>query len=250
MIRQLRRPAITCCALVAAGSLPAGCGGSGGASAARATPQTVAPVTTAQAAAYANAVNLTAGDVPGMTTEEPGGEAPAPTRSALALARCFDGVSPVRRVAKFHSPTFSSGRAAQAQLVESSVEVWPTPGLAARDTAAYFSSRGRACVLRFSDASSRRLNRQRAGGLQHGRPILATVPNPLPGVSESYLRTIAEPLLRGKRIRLYIYHDIFSFVTGPAEVELEATGFSRPVPSATEERLLSLLLSHAKANKL
>jgi hypothetical protein len=76
------------------------------------------------------------------------------------------------------------------------------------------------------------------------------VANPLPGVSESYLRTIAEPLLRGTRIRLYIYHDIFSFVSGPAEVEMEATGFARPVPSATEERLLLLLLDRAKANKL
>jgi hypothetical protein len=185
-----------------------------------------------------------------MTTEAPEGEAAAPARSSFELARCFDGVSPARRIAKFHSPTFSTGRAAQSQVVESHVEVWPTPSLAARNTATYFSSRGRACVLRSSEASDRQLNRQRAGELQFGRPTIATVPNPLPGVSESYLRTIAEPLLRGRRIRLYIYHDIFSFVTGPAEVEMEATGFSRPVPSATEERLLSLLLSRAKANTL
>jgi hypothetical protein len=248
MVRQLRRPAITWCALVAAGSLAAGCGGGSGASTARAIPQ--ATITKAQAAAYAHAVNLTPGDVPGMTIESPEGETPAPTRSALELARCFDGVSPARRIAKFYSPTFSSGRAARSQLVESTVEVWPTPSLAARDTATYFSSRGRACALRSSEASDTQLNRQRGGELQHGRPTIATVPNPLPGVSDSYLRTIAEPLLRGTRIRLYIYHDIFSFVSGPAEVEMEATGFSRPVPSATEERLLLLLLSRAKANKL
>jgi len=51
-------------------------------------------------------------------------------------------------------------------------------------------------------------------------------------------------------VRARIYHDVFTFVWGAAEIELEATGFSRPVPSATETRLLMALLSRAKANQL
>ena len=73
---------------------------------------------------------------------------------------------------------------------------------------------------------------------------------PLPGVSRSFLRTIDETLLRGGRVRLHIFHDVFTFISGPAEVELEATGFSRPVPSRTEERLMLLLLGRAKQNAL
>jgi hypothetical protein len=248
MKRQLP-PAATWCALVVAGSTLAGCGGGSGTSAAGAS-QTSAPITKAKAVAYADAVNLGAGDVPGMSIEAPKGEDPAPARPAFEFARCFGGVSPAGRIVKIHSPVFSAGRAAHAQLVEASVEVWPTPGLAARNTATFLSPRGRACFLRFREASNRQLNQRGAGWLQRGRPTVATVPNPLPGVSQSFLRTIAQPLLRGGRIRLYLYHDVFTFISGPAEIELDATGFSHPVPSATEKRLLLLLLSRAKANKL
>ncbi len=76
------------------------------------------------------------------------------------------------------------------------------------------------------------------------------MPITLPGVTQSFLRTKVVPLLRGGRLRIHIYHDVFTFVYGPAEIELEATGFSHPVPSATEQRLLLLLLDRAKASKL
>lgn len=235
--------------LGAAGGLAAGCGGSSGASAASATPQTSAPITRAQATAYAHAVNLRAADVPEMSTSLPEGAAPAPKRSAFELARCYGGVSPARRIIKVHSPAFLAGHAVQSQLVESRVEVWPTPGLAARNNAAYLSSRGRACFLRSLEALHKKLNKQRAGQLQFGPSRVATVANPLSGVSRSFLRTIVESRLRGGQIRLHIYHDIFTFISGAAEIELEAIGFTRPLPSATEERLLLLLLSRAKANK-
>jgi hypothetical protein len=250
MIRELLRPVTAWCALVAAGSLLAGCGGSLGASAASGTPQTTAPITKAQGRAYAHAVNLGASDVPGMTVEAPEGEAPAPKRSAVEFARCYGGVSPARRIVKMHSPVFSAGHARQAQTLESTVEVWPTPAVAARNNATYLSSRGRACFARSLEALHNQANKQGPGQLQYGPLTVAIVPNPLPGVSHSFLRTIAYPLIRGGQIRLYVYHDNFSFISGPAEVEMDATGFSKPVPTATEERLLLLLLSRAKANKL
>jgi hypothetical protein len=47
---------------------------------------------------------------------------------------------------------------------------------------------------------------------------------------------------RGRLLfRTHAYFDAFGFVRGPAEVSLTATGYSSPVPSATEQRLLSLL---------
>ena len=76
------------------------------------------------------------------------------------------------------------------------------------------------------------------------------MPAPLRGVSRSFLYTIAETRLRAGRVRLHIYHDTIAFISGPAEIEVEATGFSQPIPSATQQRLLLLVLSRAKANKL
>jgi len=207
-------------------------------------------VTTAQAVAYARAVNLRAGDVREMSSDYAEGEAPAPTSANFEFARCYGGVSPARRVLKIHSPEFSAGRGAHSQLVNSYVEVWPSAAVAARHSATYMSSRGRACLLRFQEESRRRTNKQRGGALHIGPYIVATVPNPLPGVSRSFLRTIAQPMVRGGHIRLYIYHDLFSFISGPAEIELQAIGFSRPVSAATEKRLLLLILSRAQAHKL
>ncbi len=232
-------------ALVATVGGLAGCGAS-----ASATPQTTMPVTRAHAAAYAQAVNLRARDVPGMTIETPGGEAPAPNRSDLEFARCYGGVSPALRVTKIHSPEFLGGRGAHSQLIESRVEMWPTPGLAARNAATFVGSRGRACAAQYREAFNDRHNGQHPGRLQYGRPTAITVANPLPGVSQSFLHTIDQPILRDGQLRLHIYHDIFTFLSGPAEIELEATGFSRPVPSATEERLLLLLLARAKERTL
>jgi len=47
-----------------------------------------------------------------------------------------------------------------------------------------------------------------------------------------------------------IYADVLGFVYGPGEVSLHATGVGAPVPSAIEQRGLSLLYSRAKAHKL
>ena len=242
------------CALVIAGSLVSGCGGSSGASAANATAHTTATITKAQAIAYARAVNLRAADVPEMSSglgEREIMQTDSEKRSSVELARCYGGVDRARRIAWIRSPEFDAGRARQSQFLESRVEVWPTPGLAARNIAAEFSSRGQACFRSFLETLHRRLNKQRAGhGFEFGPLRVVTVPAPLRGVSRSFLYTIAETRLRAGRVRLHIYHDTIAFISGPAEIEVEATGFSQPIPSATQQRLLLLVLSRAKANKL
>jgi hypothetical protein len=75
------------------------------------------------------------------------------------------------------------------------------------------------------------------------------VPNPLPGVSHSFLTKIDETrLLRTGAIRAHIYRDIFGFITGAAEIELEAIGFGHPIPAPTEKNTLRLLYGRATAN--
>jgi hypothetical protein len=207
-------------------------------------------ITKARAVAYAHAVNLRSTDVPEMSTSSPEGVVPAPKRSTFEFSRCYGGVSPVRRVLKSHSPEFSVGHGAQSQLEESEVEVWPTPGLAARNFAANHTSRYRACLVRFQEANNKNLNKERAGQLQYGPLTVSPLPDPLPGVDGSFGLRIAQSLLRGGQVRAQIYHDVFGFLSGPAEIELTATGFTTPVPSATEQRLLSLLYSRAQAHVL
>src|SRR5277367_3130213 len=145
-MHRLLRPAAICCGLVAAGSLLSCCGNGGAASAANATTKPTTPVSKAQAVAYAHAVNLTTADVPGMTSEGQEGEFHEAGRSSVEFARCYGGVSPALQAAEIRSPLFFATHGRESQLVWSRVEVWPTPALAARSSAAYLSPRGGICA--------------------------------------------------------------------------------------------------------
>jgi hypothetical protein len=215
------------------------------------TPSTSGPITKAQAVAYAHAVNLQAGDVSGFTSSGSETKAPEPGRYGLEYSRCRGGVNPARRIANIYSTEFSAGSGFYGKVVKSIVEVWPTPALVAFNNTTSHSSRGRACLVRFLEAVRKRINRERKGRRQYGPFTITTVPNPLPGVSHSFLTTINETrLLRTGAIRAHVYRDIFEFITGPAEVELEAVGFGHPVPAPTEEKALLLLLDRARANTI
>lgn len=212
-------------------------------------PPASGPITKAQAVAYAHAVNLRAGDLPGFTSSRSETEAPKPGQLALEEIRCSGGVSPARRIAKMESTEFSSGRVFYGKVMKSTVEVWPTPAVVASSNVLSHKSRARACFVRFLKALHERTNQERKGRMQIGPFTIATVPNPLPGVSDSFLTAINETrLLRSGAIRAHIYRDIFGFTTGPAEIELEAIGIGRPVPTSAEAQALQLLLDRAMAN--
>jgi hypothetical protein len=235
--------------LLTAGLL-AGCGGTA-ASRVGVTAPTSGPIIKPQAAAYAHAVNLRAADMPGFTAIGSEAEAPAPGRYGLEYRHCRGGVSPARRIATNYSPEFSAGRGFHGKIMRSIVEVWPTPALAASNNTTSHSAHGRACLARYLEAIRKKINRERYGRAQHGRFTITTVPNPLPGVSHSFLTTINETLLlRTGAIRAHIYRDIFGFVSGAAEVELEAVGFGHPVPDTTEAKALQVLLGRASEHPL
>jgi hypothetical protein len=230
--------------------LLAGCGGAA-ASVAGVSPPTSRPITKAQAIAYAHAVNLQPGDLPGFTTSGSETEAPKPGRLALEETRCSGDVNPARRITKMDSTEFSAGRSIYSKIMKSTVAAWPTTALVAVNNNLSRKSRARACFVRFLDAFHERTNRERKGRLQIGPFTVTTVPNPLPSVSHSFLTTINETLLlRTGTIRAHIYRDIFGFVTGPAEVELEAIGFGHPVPTSMEAQALQLLLHRATTHAI
>jgi hypothetical protein len=232
--------------LLVAGLL-AGCGGAASSVTGVSAP-TSAPMTKAQAVAYAHAVNLHPSQMPGFTSVAPEAEAPEPGRYGLEAIRCSGGIDPARRIVQVHSAEFTAGSAFYGKVVKSAVEVWPTPALVVLDNVRSHSSRGRACLVRFLEAVHKRLNRERKGQRQLGPFKVTVVPNPLPGVSHSFLTTIDETLLlRTGAIRAHIYRDIFGFIAGSAEIELEAVGFGHPIPTATEAKALMPLLHGARA---
>lgn len=235
--------------LLAAGLL-VGCGGAA-ASVAGPTRPTSGHVTQAQAIAYAHAVNLHAGDLPGFTGIGSETEAPKPGRYGLEYSRCVGGVNSARRIAAISSPEFSAGRGFYGKIIKSTVEVWPTPAIVAVNNTRSYSSHGKACLVHFLKMVHRQINRERKGRAQIGSFTITIVSNPLPTVSHSFLTKINETrLLRTGAIRAHIYRDIFGFTTGPAEIGLEAIGVGHPIPASTEEEALQLLHGRATTNAI
>ncbi|MGH2852932.1 MAG: hypothetical protein ACRDLF_01910 [Solirubrobacteraceae bacterium] len=213
------------------------------------TPSTSGSIAKARAVAFAHAVNLQAGDLPGFTGDGSETEAPTLGRYGLEYNRCRGGVDPPRRIAGVYSVELSAGRAFYGKVVKSAVEVWPTPALVALNNARSRSARGQACLVRFLEAVHKQINRERKGRRQIGPFTVTTAPNPLPGVSHGFLTTINETrLLRTGAVRAHVYRDIFGFIADSAEIELEAIGVGHPLPTSTEEQALRLLLGRATAN--
>jgi hypothetical protein len=224
--------------------LIAGCGG-GGSTARRAS-----PTTKAQAVAYARAVNLHAGDLSGFSSSDEGeAEAPQPRQAGRDALRCIGGLGPAQRTTAIFSTTLSAGPVRSSRFVRSIVEVGPTHAELISNSAKSHSPRGRACFTRFLEALRTRINLERHGRGQYGPFRVSTVPISIPGVERGFLTSINETRLRRSgAILIHIYRDLFSFISGPAEVELEATGFSRPVAASTETQALGLLIARARAN--
>jgi hypothetical protein len=188
-------------------------------------------VTKEQALAFARAVNLREGDAPGFASsgsESEGHGPPGPLQ--LESARC-DGVSLATRPTSVRSVELSSGDAHDFRLLISSVDVWPTPALSAFRYASAHSGRGRACRARYVKAVAEKRHREQHPRAPLGPITITDVPNAVPGVGNSFLTAIDETLLRRDRtIFFHVYRDIIEFISGPAEVTLEATALlpSRP----------------------
>jgi hypothetical protein len=208
-----------------------------------------ASITKAQAVAYAHAVNLRAGDVPGMARTAPGKSEGARERSSSrSLARCAGVMSQGQQLVDISSPSFTRNGALEQEQVSSGVSVLSSAADAAREFAAISSARGRACIARFAEHE---LSRE-SSGLLHYRGIVVTrLSAPLSGIGASFgLRLTATLSSPRTTHRFYLYLDFLGFRDGPAEVSLNVSGFSRPVSMTTERRLLSTLNARARSHTL
>jgi hypothetical protein len=238
--------AIGCALPLGAGVLAAGCGASHPATAARSTSLANGSITRAAAIAYAHEVNLSAADVPGAEIGSAELERPKPSQASVEFARCAGAASPERRVVNIKSATFGARKGRNAIEVNSGVEVMPTAALAAQNYDATRSARGRACLKRllpqvFAITAARRA--------RFGPPTISFLPNLLLTGQESFGARVDTTLVGATR-RLPLHFDIFAVLAGPAEVNLTVVAVGRPVSTATERHLLSVLYRRAHAHKL
>jgi hypothetical protein len=232
MILSVLRIGAAWLALFATALLVAGCGGS-----VRAASR---PITREQAVVFAHAVNLRAGDVPGMDSfgdlETNGGVVnfrltPTPGCGSGDNGEEFDVYSPVFR--RGRGARFGGGAVPlPAEGLHSKVAVRQSAAEQERDFSAHV------CDEAVSHAASRSTRTQTLRSLLPGVRVLG----------ERTWRVAPRASFRAATVTLY--SDRFSFVVGPAVVVLAVSGAPRPPHAQLERRLLALLYSRAEAHKL
>jgi hypothetical protein len=232
MIPSVLRIAATCPLLAATAVLVAGCGASGHSAS--------VPITRAQAVAFARAVNLRSGDVPGMHGfggRETNGSVVSfrltPTHGCgyADSGEEFDVYSPVFR--RLDRRRVGGGYLSlPAEGLHSKVAVKQRAAEQERDFSAHV------CDEAQSEAAGRSTRTQ-------------ALPSPLPGVrmlGERTRRAVPKDVFGTSNVALY--SDRFSFVVGAAEVVLVVSSAPGPPHAELERRLLSLLYDRAEAHKV
>jgi hypothetical protein len=223
MISLMHRTIVTILTIAATVVLVAGCGSSSHSSASTAALIAGPPISDAQALAYAHAVNLRPGDVPGTTSNRTAEsvETVRGRRKPSAFLRCV-GVPTPSMVLVIHSAIFG----APYWWLRSTVEVMPSKAFATAYAALLGSSRDWRCSF--------------------------------PRQAELKMAFSAIPVrssLVGLRVTQDVgtfaqsYQDIFTLASGRAVVMLSISGSKMPSLKA-EQRLASLLYTRTEAHKL
>ncbi|HEX3874943.1 MAG TPA: hypothetical protein VHW26_12400 [Solirubrobacteraceae bacterium] len=204
------------------------------------------PPTKVQAKAYAKAVNLKTGDIPGFKTGSVSKTTAADKKEGAASARCAGGVDPNRAVLDVNSPDFTGKSGIVEQDISSEVEVLPSAALVAKDLAAVKTSRGKKCVER---SLQKEFAAMKIAGVKFGKVSLQSTSLPAEGASGSFaIRLTIPATIHGEKIPYYA--DFLAFTLGQSEVTLSALGFGAPVSGSDEQGLFSLLLRRAEAATL
>jgi hypothetical protein len=206
-----------------------------------------APVTHARALAYANAVNLTASDVPGFTASERHEHDTARERRLEhEMTSCAGLTGASKGVLEAGSKSFELKRGVVNLSVSSEVSVEPSVARAQQLRDAVASPRVRGCFSRYVGLLLRSLH---VKGASIGPVTIQSGTPPAPGTGGGFgWRITASFAVRG--VKLPFYLDILGFVDGPSEVTLTSSGLLRPFPAEAQQHLYALLLARAKAHAL
>jgi hypothetical protein len=220
-----------------AGSAPGG----EGASASRAAP------TGAQARAFAGAVNLSAAEIPEAVL--------APRRSRASDAQeerefhtCEDRGIHLKPIFESSSPRLTRGRELEVEQFSSTVSVVASAGAIAHAFGVLGSASVRECLGR---ALTRNFSTKAVREARWGQFTLSRLPVKVPGASATLgIRATVALNIPENEVSVPIYVDMLAFAVGDGAVELTAISVTQPVPAATEQELLALLLARARAHSI
>lgn len=210
-----------------------------------------------RALAFAQAVNLTADDVPGFTAKtKQSSDSAREKKIGRELAQCTGatGLSSGeeslpgegKALADESSKDFELKHGVIDFSVSSGVSVQPSAAGARKGLQAFRSAHVRKC---FSHYLQLLFAGQHVQGATPGPVSIQTGTPPAPGTSGGFgWRITASFTIRGIRVPLYL--DFLGFVDGPAEVTLLSSGLLRPFPAEVQQHLFATLLARAKAHKL
>jgi hypothetical protein len=203
----------------------------------------------AQALAFAHVVNLTVGDIPEASVES------KRTSSSDAHERREGGacerlvrLGHPHKLAEASSPKLRRGHELEIERITSSVTILSDERAVARQFALLSSPRLRTCAAR---VLARNLDDKRISNARWGHVTVSRLPVSAPGASATVgLRIVTDLNLPFSEVTIPFYVDVLGFAIGHAEVALTATSATQPVPAATEQELLALLLARARAHPL
>lgn len=208
--------------------------------------QPAGPLSGAQAAAFAGAVNLTAADMPGWQETKAAREKAQSGSSEQPLRKCL-GVSS-KQVPEYKSARFSRLGDSNSEDITSSVEIVGSAREADAEIASLRGPRALGCLRAMGPALAGNAKQLRVGRLQVSRlPTPASVP-------DSFALRLATTLSSKQAGRssptLQAFIDVYGAVSGRVELGLSAVGVGRAVPAQTSEALLAKLAQRAAAHPL
>jgi hypothetical protein len=161
---------------------------------------------------------------------------------------CERFAGPSQKLVEASSPKLERGQELEIEQIRSSVTVLSDERAVARQFASLGTPGLRECAAR---ALTRNLDDKPIGQARWGRVSVSRLPVHAPGTSATIgIRVLATLNLPFSEVSVPIYFDVLGFATGPAEVALTAVSATQPVPAATEQELLALLLARARAHPL
>ena len=204
------------------------------------------PLTKAQALAFADAVNLTAADVPGFkasSRSQRGHTSAIEKRLEREMLSCVGGSSGRASLAEAGSKSFERETPLSDESVSSEVAVAHSSAAAASGLGTIHSEHTKACLAHYFNLLFRGKG---SGGATFGAVSVSQGTPPAPGASGSFGWRISTKVT-GHGLSIPFYVDLLGFVYGPAEVSLLSSGAPRPFPAAAEQELYLLLLRRARA---
>jgi hypothetical protein len=206
--------------------------------------RTPAPPTRADALALGRAINLTAGDIPGASISRKKQR----SSEAAERPRCEGSIGRGPNIAEVQSPRLTRGSELETEEFRSSVTVRPDARAAARDLAWLRRPGAAQCIAHtLSRRFGGRTIREAHWGAFRVSPLSTQVPGAARTIGLRITTTLSFPVTE---ISVPIYLDLLLFASGPAEIGMWGMSATQPVPAATEQRLLSLLLDRAQAHAL